>query len=138
MITGVAHNAVTVRDMDESIRFYTEALGFKNAFDISRPETGEPWIVYLNICPGQFLELFYGGVTDNPWREELIGFNHFCFEVDDIFATIERIRGAGYPIDIEPKQGADMNWQAWVTDPNGIRIELMKIAPESPQARFKA
>ena len=43
---------------------------------------------------------------------------------------------AGYPVDVEPRQGADMNWQAWVTDPNGIRIELMKIEPESPQAQF--
>ena len=67
---------------------------------------------------------------------DLIGFNHFCFEVDDIFTTVERVRSAGYPIDIEPKQGADLNWQAWVTDPNGIRIELMKIEPESPQAQF--
>ena len=134
MITGIAHNAVTVRNMPESLRFYTEALGFKKAFEINRPENGEPWIVYLNIAPGQFLELFYGGTEDNPWRDSLIGFNHFCFEVDDIFLTVEHVRGAGYPIDIEPKQGADMNWQAWVTDPNGIRIELMKIDPQSPQA----
>ena len=28
MITGIAHNAVTVRDMQESLLFYTEALGF--------------------------------------------------------------------------------------------------------------
>ncbi len=136
MITGIAHNAVTVRDMAESLRFYTEALGFKKAFDIDRPETGEPWIVYLGIAPGQFLELFYGGSEDNPWRHSLIGFNHFCFEVDDIFRTVERVRAAGYPLDVEPRQGADMNWQAWVTDPNGIRIELMKIEPESPQAQF--
>ena len=137
MITGIAHNAVTVRDMQESLRFYTEALGFRKAFDIDRPENREPWIVYLSIAPGQFLELFYGGSEDNPWRDSLIGFNHFCFEVDDIFQTVEHVRGAGYPIDIEPKQGADMNWQAWVTDPNGIRIELMKIDPRSPQATFK-
>jgi len=57
--------------------------------------------------------------------------------VDDIFASVEQVRSAGYPIDIEPNQGADTNWQAWVTDPNGIRIELMKIMPESPQARYK-
>lgn len=136
MITGIAHNAVTVRDMDESLRFYTEALGFKRAFDIDNPKNGEPWIVYLNICRGQFLELFYGGTEDNPWRDSLIGFNHFCFEVDDIFATVERIRAAGYPIDVEPNQGCDMNWQAWVTDPNGVRIELMKIEPDSPQAKY--
>ena len=136
MITGIAHNAVTVRDMQESLRFYTEALGFRKAFEINRPENGEPWIVYLNIAPGQFLELFYGGVRDNLWRDDLIGFNHFCFEVDDIFRTVERVRDTGYAIDIEPKQGADLNWQAWVTDPNGIRIELMQIDPNSPQARY--
>ena len=27
----------------------------------------------------------------------------------------------------KPNQGVDLNWQAWITDPNGIRIELMKI-----------
>lgn len=136
MITSIAHNAVTVKDMDESLRFYTEALGFRKAFEINRPETGEPWIIYLNAAPGQFIELFYGGTEDNPWRDSLIGFNHFCFEVDDIFAAVEQVRRAGYPIDVEPNQGADTNWQAWVTDPNGIRIELMKIMPESPQARY--
>lgn len=136
MITGIAHNAVTVRDMQESLRFYTEALGFAKAFDIKRPEDDAPWIVYLAIAPGRFLELFYGGTEENPWRDSLIGFNHFCFEVDDIFASVERVRSAGYAIDVEPKQGADMNWQAWVTDPNGIRIELMKIDPQSPQARY--
>ena len=87
MITGIAHNAVTVRDMQESLRFYTEALGFIKAFEIDRPENGAPWIVYLSVAPGQFLELFYGGTEDNPWRDTLIGFNHFCFEVDDIFQS---------------------------------------------------
>ena len=137
MITNIAHNAVTVADMEASLRFYTEGLGFRKAFEIPNPDTGEPWIVYLNICPGQFLELFYGGTEQNPWRNEHIGFNHFCFEVDDIHTAVEKVRQAGYPIDIEPKQGADMNWQAWVTDPNGVRIELMKIDPNSPQATFR-
>ena len=136
MITGIAHNAVTVRNMEESLRFYTEALGFKKAFEIRHPETGEPWIVYLGVAPGQFLELFYGGAVESPWRDALIGFNHFCFEVDDIFQTVERIRAVGCPIDVEPNQGVDLNWQAWITDPNGIRIELMKIDPESPQAKY--
>ncbi len=137
MITNIAHNAVTVADMEASLRFYTEGLGFRKAFEIPNPDTGEPGIVYLKICPGQFLELFYGGTEQNPWRHEHIGFNHFCFEVDDIHTAVEKVRQAGYPIDIEPKQGADLNWQAWVTDPNGVRIELMKIDPNSPQATFR-
>ncbi len=136
MITGMAHAAITVGDMEKSLRFYEEALGFRRAFELKRPATGEPWIIYLNIAPGQFLELFYGGAEDNPWRGGLIGFNHLCFEVDDIDAAVQRIKAAGFPVDSEPRQGSDHNWQAWVRDPNGIRIELMKIMPDSPQARF--
>ena len=133
---SIGHLAVTVKDMDESLRFYTKALGFKKAFDLKNPETGEPWIVYLRITRGQFLELFYGGTEENPWRGEQIGFNHLCLEVDDIEEAVERVRKAGYPIDAEPNQGSDHNFQAWIRDPNGIRIELMEIMPDSPQAKF--
>lgn len=138
MLKCIAHGAVTVRDMDESLTFYTKALGFEKAFSIPNPETGAPWIEYLAIGGGQFLELFYGGKTENPWNSALIGFNHFCMEVEDIYAIAQQIKDAGYVLTTEPKQGADGNWQAWVTDPNGVRIELMKIDPNSPQAKFYA
>ena len=136
MIQGTGHAAITVRDMDESIRFYTQALGFQKAFAFRHPDTGAPWIEYLSIAPGEFIELFYGGIEAQAWHDDLIGFNHLCFRVDDIHASVQEIRDAGYPIDIESKQGVDGNWQAWVRDPNGVRIELMQIMPESPQSRF--
>ena len=136
MIKGIAHAAATVKDMEESLRFYNHALGFQTAFQLSHPETGKPWIIYLSICPGQFLELFYGGEVTNLWTDAQIGFNHLCLEVDDIAAAVQKVREAGYPIDEEPKQGSDYNWQAWIKDPNGVRIELMQIMPESPQAQF--
>ena len=136
MITGIAHGAVTVKDMEQSLKFYVDALGFERAFDIDHPETGAPWIVYLHAANGQFIELFYGGTQDCPWNGALIGFSHFCFEVDDIYAAVARIKAAGFELDSEPKQGSDYNLQAWVKDPNGVRIELMQIDPRSPQAKF--
>ena len=136
MITGLAHAAVTVKDMAESLRFYTEALGFQRAFDIRHPVTDEPWIVYLNISHGQFLELFYGGTEGCPWRDSLIGFNHLCLGTDDIHAAVQKVLDAGYTIDSGPEQGADLNWQAWTKDPNGVRIELMQIMPGSPQSKY--
>ena len=54
MIKGIAHSAVTVKNMNESIRFYTKALGFHQAFELKNPETDAPWIVYLSICPASF------------------------------------------------------------------------------------
>ena len=58
-----------------------------------------------------------------------------CLECGDIQETVEALRGKGAPIDVEPKQGGDKNWQAWTHDPDGNKIELMKISPESPQAK---
>ena len=137
MITGIAHMAVTVKDMEESIRFYTEVLGFYKAFDFKHLETGAPWIEYLSVSHGQFVELFYGGTEDNPWHDDLIGVQHLCLETDNIHAAVMKIRNAGYPIDIDPKQGLDLNWQAWTKDPNGVRIELMQIMPGSPHSSFR-
>ena len=136
MIQGFGHAAITVRDMSESIRFYTQALGLQKAFSFRHPDTGAPWIEYLSAAPGEFVELFYGGSEAQAWHDSLIGFNHICLGTDDIFTSVQKIKDAGYTIDTEPVQGVDLNWQAWTKDPNGIRIELMQIMPGSPQSKY--
>ncbi|MDR0876964.1 MAG: VOC family protein [Treponema sp.] len=138
MLTGIAHLALTVKDMDRAKDFYCRALGLKEVFEFNKPDTGEPWIVYLHLDKSQFVELFYNGKTDNPWNSSYRGFNHICFEVDDIHKSADQIKKAGYKIDQEPKVGIDKNWQAWVTDPDGVRVELMQISPESPHAKVAA
>lgn len=136
MEIALGHFAITVKDMEETVRYYETALGFKKVFEIPRPETGEPWIVYLNVCKGQFLELFYGG-TETPAAEGMpVGLNHLCFRVDDLEAAAQKVRDAGYWLGNGPKEGADHNWQAWSVDPNGIKIELMQIDPRSPHAQY--
>ncbi len=132
-ITGVAHIAITVKDMKQSLDFYTRVLGFKQAFTIPNPQNGEPWIEYLYIGGGQFIELFYGGAVDNPWNGTLRGFNHLCLQVDDIQSAVDRLKKEGVVFTEELKTGSDKNRQAWIQDPDGIRIELMQIDPESPQ-----
>lgn len=132
---ALAHTAITVQNMEESLRFYTKALGLKRVFDIDDPKDGAPWIAYLQVQKGQYIELFYGGETQNPWNEKLLGFNHLCFAVDDIHAAAKQVEEAGFTLDIKPNEGCDTNWQCWVTDPNGVRVELMQIAPTSPHAK---
>lgn len=136
MIKGIAHAAITVKDMELSLKFYTEALGFTKAFEIPNPKDGKPWIVYLNISKGQFIELFFGGTDENPWKGNQIGFNHLCFEVDDIRAAAQKVIDAGFEVYDMPKMGVDYNWQAWAKDPNGIRVELMQIDPKSPHYKY--
>jgi len=134
MITGITHLALNVKDMAKSLDFYVRALGFKKAFSISHPETNAPWIEYLQ-AGNQFIELFYNGTEDNPWKPSLRGFNHLCLQVDDINATIKVIENAGYVMDRPVREGKDKNLQAWLKDPDDVRIELMQINPESLQGK---
>ena len=136
MIQGIGHVAFRVKDMERSIRFYEDTLGFRRAFDIPRPENGEPWIVYLYGAGDQFLELFYGGTREVPGGDETIGFFHMCIAVDDIQDIWRKIMETGAPQDDAPKQGADFNWQCWTHDPDGNKIELMQLDPNSPQMQF--
>ncbi|MDR1541025.1 MAG: VOC family protein [Clostridiales bacterium] len=135
-MSSIGHIAVTTKDMDASMDFYTKAMGFKKAFEINNPKTGEPWIIYLHVGKGQFLELFYNGTIENPWNGKLTGLNHICIQVDDIFSSTKRIEEAGYAMDSQPTQGTDLNWQSWVKDPDGVRIELMQLDEASPQIKY--
>ena len=136
LVMNLGHIAITVKDMDKSIDFYCRVLGCKKAFEFNNPSTGKPWIVYLYLGDGEYIELFYDGEVDNNWRPELRGFNHVSILVDDCVKKCEEIKAAGYPMDKEPKQAIDKNWQCWLTDPDGIRIELMTLDPNSPQIKF--
>ncbi len=136
MVQGIGHVAFNVEDMDKTIAFYEKTLGFRKAFDIQRPENGEPWIVYMYGGGGQFVELFYGATVPNPYKDEHIGFFHFCLAVDDIQEVWKRIVETGAPQDDAPKLGADHNWQCWTHDPDGNKIELMQIGESSPQMTF--
>ena len=134
MITGIAHAAINTRDMEKSLDFYVRVLGFRKAFSLIHPETNSPWIEYLQ-AGNQFIELFYNAKEDNPWRSSLCGFNHLCLRVDDIYKTVKQIEDAGYPMDRQVNEGRDRNLQAWLKDPDGVRIELMQISPDSPQGK---
>jgi catechol 2,3-dioxygenase-like lactoylglutathione lyase family enzyme len=132
MIKRIGHTAYTVYDMDKSLHFYCEILGLTKAFELNNNEN-QPWIVYLKVCEGQFIELFYGGLNKPDPVQRPIGFNHLCLEVNDIYEIAEHLRTHGVTLDVEPKQGKDTNYQCWAKDPDGNRIEFMQLSPGSPQ-----
>ncbi|TDF98719.1 VOC family protein [Paenibacillus piri] len=135
MIKGIGHNAYTVKDMEKSLHFYSDVLGFKKLFELKKPATGEPWIVYLKVREGQFIELFYGGEKRVEADSATIGYAHLCLEVDDIHEIANYLKSKGVTLDVEPKQGLDLNYQCWAKDPDGNRIEFMQLHPDCPQLK---
>lgn len=131
MITGIAHSAFIVRDMEKTLDFYVNKLGLKHAFSLA-DESGKPWIEYVKVCDGQFLEFFYanGSTPENTAGS----FMHICLQVDDAQKTCERLMANGVTMDVLPRTGSDKNTQFWSKDPDGYAIEFMQISDESPQA----
>ena len=129
MITGLAHACFTVADLDRALTFYRDGLGLKEAFDFVN-ENGQRYGVYLHLGRRNFIELFVGELAD---RAEKQSYKHICLEVDDIEATVSDLVARG--IEVSPiKMGMDHSYQAWITDPDGNRIELHHYTPESWQA----
>lgn len=132
---GIGHACFVCRDINASLDFYCTKLGMK-LVGIQENDEGKPWIHYVRIADGVYLELLPDGQGENPnigWNSR--GFNHLCVETDNLIEDVEHLRSIGVGIDQEPKTSADLNWQAWIHDPDGNKIELMMIHPDSPQAK---
>lgn len=140
-ITSLGHVAVRVKDLDRSLDFYVNKLGFDEMFRLNK-EDGSLWIVYLRVTDDQYVELFPDGEGDRSPRTETVGYNHMCFTVDDLDAVIGRLAARGVPLSRPKKIAIDRNAQAWVEDPDGNRIELMEMSPDclhfEALARLKA
>lgn len=127
MIIGINHKAFHVVDMERSLEFYCDKLGFKKTFELKTDE-GEPWIVYLKIAEGSFIELFYGGEKGPRNRSD-----HICFEVVNIHETAEEIKSKGITLASDVKKGKSLDYQFWIQDPDDNWLEFMEISPESLQ-----
>jgi lactoylglutathione lyase len=66
MITGIGHIAFRVTDLARSLDFYCDKLGFEEAFRLDAEGQPKPWIVYLRVAPGVFVELFPGAAQVGP------------------------------------------------------------------------
>lgn len=129
MVTGLAHLCFTVKDLDASIAFYRDALGLVPAFDF-RDEGGRRFGAYLHLGGRAFLELFR---ADAVRPADGQAYQHCCLEVDDFRAAVADLRRRGIEV-TDVVLGSDQTWQAWLSDPDGNRIELHQYTPESWQA----
>ena len=135
-VSSIAHVAIRVKDIASILDFYCNKLGFAEMLRLDRD--GQLWLVYLRITDDQYLEVFPDGEGTLAAEREAVGYNHMCLSVPDIDQTVAELEAAGIEL-IRPKAlGADGNWQCWIEDPEGHRIELMQMAENSMQAQAVA
>jgi len=126
-VVGLNHVAISVPDLDKAVTYYTETMGFPEAFRIV-DEAGETTLIYVQVSATTFVELQPANAQRPP------GINHFGVHVEDMAAMTATFRERGANI-AETRIGNTNAILSNVYDPNGIRIELLELPPESLPAR---
>ena len=136
---GFHHVAVRAIDFDETIRFYTEGLGFRVHFPFAVPGRIDR-AAFLDAGDGRFVEVFGpGSVVQAEGRRRRAGEErtegavlHFCLRVADTDASYARALAAGAVSRVEPgtrRLSGDPLVEvriAFVAGPNGEVIEFMQ------------
>lgn len=127
------HTMVRVSDIEQSLKFYRDALGLE---EVKRYQSdkGRFTLIYL-AAPGDpdaQVELTWN------WDPETYSggrnFGHLAYEVEDIYATCQRLADHGVTINRPPRDGH----MAFVRSPDGISVELLQkggsLPPREPWA----
>ncbi|WP_380876332.1 hypothetical protein ACFB49_08210 [Sphingomonas sp. DBB INV C78] len=143
MAARFSHRGICVADIDASVRFYRDALGFEAQEDHPRLEGA--WLdagtdisgaalraQMLRNAAGITIELLYfhaPAATGRRTRRALnqFGLTHFAVNVDDMDAAIERIVAAGGQVHPATRVYYDVNDAeiVYTNDTDGVRIELV-------------
>jgi catechol 2,3-dioxygenase-like lactoylglutathione lyase family enzyme len=146
-IQYLMHFGVCVRDLERSIRFYRDALGFTEASRLQIE--GDPTATMLGLSE---LELHGIYLDRDGFRIELLhyprpgtvgpaearpmnqpGLTHMALRVDDLDETIRAVEDHGGHL-IESSRVYNPSFDAhlaYVTDPDGTRLELVQV-PKDP------
>ena len=124
----VNHVGISVKDMNEAVAFYTKTMGFREAYTL-RDANGNPTMSYIQVSRDTFLELAPANTNRPP------GFSHVGIETGDVRATVARLRQAGAQVTdprLSETTGATL---ANVTDPQGLRVEILEMKAGSLQRK---
>ena len=124
------HTMLRVRDLDAALAFFS-----KLGLTVSRRrdhEGGRFTLVFLSTgVEGVEIELTHNWDQKEPYPTGRF-FGHLAFEVDDVYATCERLEREGVPVLRPPRDGR----MAFVKSPDGHSVELLQkgdaLPPKEP------
>ncbi|MBD3338774.1 MAG: VOC family protein [Candidatus Lokiarchaeota archaeon] len=112
----VKYATIIVKDMEESIKFYTEVMGFE--IDSQHNPFPGTKITILQGKGDAMIELIKN-------EEYETGFYSVGMDVEDINSIVAELKSKGAKITMEPKE-ITVGSLAFVEDPNGVRIALIQ------------
>ena len=122
------HTSITVRNMEESLAFYTKILGLEFERRRAIPENHAEIAFVRDPASGARVELtHWDGKESFETGEQL---DHLAFEVEDLERFLLRARTKGIRVAKEPyRLSGGSSRIAFILDPNDVWIELIERTP---------
>ena len=121
-IKKLGHLTLQVSDVERSVRFWTQVMGFK---EVERNESG---IVFLRFGPDHHsIAIAKGAATRRATSGEGLNFGHLAFEVENtdmLLAMRDYLKENNIPIVFEGRKGPGCNISLHLMDPDGYEFEL--------------
>jgi len=113
----INHVGIRVSNFDQSLKFYTQTMGFKEAYRFPS-QNGQPSTTFLQVNRDTFIEMA------PPAAGMPAGLTHIGLYSDDAQASVLQFRQGGITVaDARPSENSGSQLSN-VTDPDGIRIEI--------------
>ena len=121
------HTMIRVNNLDESIKFYCDALGMKllRRHDFPGGEFTLAFVGYGSEADNAVIELTYNWGKSSYNLGDAFG--HLAVAVDDIYKACAELKARGVKVVREPgpmKHGSTPI--AFIEDPSGYKIELIE------------
>jgi catechol 2,3-dioxygenase-like lactoylglutathione lyase family enzyme len=123
-ILGISHMAVKVRDMERSVPFYRDFLGFAEQYRLNNLQDGSLMLVCFKVSDEQSIEVFTGLA---PGVERL---HQLAYRVEDAEAMRACLARKGWKVPKAVGKGQIKNLGFTVKDPGGYTIEFMQYTPD--------
>jgi lactoylglutathione lyase len=119
------HFGLRVADLDRSLAFYT-AVGYRVLGTV--PETAFGSLTMIRLPRDEFVTIELVHDPANPPAGRNI--NHFVIQVESMADAVAGLAANGVEVE-EPTSpdGTEDFLTAWITDPDGNRIEVVQWAP---------
>lgn len=127
LIKQLAHTCIFAHDLDATEAFYRDVFGIPTAFTFMRGDDRIGY--YLDLGGRTFIEVFSKAGAKFDETNQI---NHICLETEDLDGLLAHVRGQGVEI-TDKKLGVDGTWQAWTSDPNGVKLEIFEYTTGSLQ-----
>ena len=130
-VVALSFVSISVPNLDTATQYYTKTLGFPEAYR-QLTAAGALQFVMVQVSRDTFIQL----QPATPQRPP--GIEHLALQVEDLPAVAAMFKQRGANVsDITINKTTKMD-HASMTDPNGVRSELIELPPDSPLGQAMA